>query len=454
MEKYFFYFHVFGIIVKILKSFVLLFIMKCMVIFIILLIITIPVSFAKEVSIPELFEVEKQTTSFKSSVKDVYFYGGGRVIAVNDEYKYQNGLGSDVNSKLLPFGQPLNIDERFSFTGKELDSELYYFNARYYDPNLGKFTSVDPVPSEPSYSYVGNDPMNFIDPTGTQMAGSLEGNYHRDSSGSSRAERHDQRMIDDPEYRSDYYTASAFIVAGGASLYGGLFFGPALYATGAKIGTTALMYPMETMIVGGMAANAIDPNPSADHLAGIPGDEIGNVIGAGIRKITVLRGNGAIAMDSSGTAIKFMQRINNGLRVIFKSGGEDGTNVLIHGDEYGAFLRQADDGSIVLSSVDDAAQAIAKELDPGETCVNLVSCYGDRNKIQSFTNALSEVMGHPMTVRADISGKPVRVGLNMPYVRRLDYQYYGVKPLPWQDTIYTWSAMKVPAKLFTFTPTN
>jgi len=60
----------------------------------------------------------------------------------------------------------LKVLERFSFTGKELDEELYYFNARYYDPNLGRFTSVDPVKDNLPYVYVNNNPMNFIDPTG------------------------------------------------------------------------------------------------------------------------------------------------------------------------------------------------------------------------------------------------------------------------------------------------
>ncbi len=47
---------------------------------------------------------------------------------------------------------------------------MYYFSARYYSPELGKFTSVDPVPSEPAYSYVYNNPLTYVDPTGTQTA--------------------------------------------------------------------------------------------------------------------------------------------------------------------------------------------------------------------------------------------------------------------------------------------
>jgi len=45
--------------------------------------------------------------------------------------------------------------------------------ARYYDPALGRFLSIDPVGFTPEmpfmfgrYTYVGNDPVNLTDPTG------------------------------------------------------------------------------------------------------------------------------------------------------------------------------------------------------------------------------------------------------------------------------------------------
>src|SRR5690625_2415831 len=45
---------------------------------------------------------------------------------------------------------------------------LYYYGARYYNPRISTFISVDPlaeVTFEP-YSYVGNNPIMFTDPTG------------------------------------------------------------------------------------------------------------------------------------------------------------------------------------------------------------------------------------------------------------------------------------------------
>jgi RHS repeat-associated protein len=50
---------------------------------------------------------------------------------------------------------------------------LYYYNARYYDPNIGRFISPDtiiPQPFNPQslnrYSYCLNNPLKYIDPTG------------------------------------------------------------------------------------------------------------------------------------------------------------------------------------------------------------------------------------------------------------------------------------------------
>jgi len=60
-------------------------------------------------------------------------------------------------------------------TGKEYDpkSGLMYYNARWYDPKVGRFTQADTFKgfaSEPKtqnpYAYVGNNPINNIDPTG------------------------------------------------------------------------------------------------------------------------------------------------------------------------------------------------------------------------------------------------------------------------------------------------
>jgi len=49
---------------------------------------------------------------------------------------------------------------------------LYYYNARYYSPDLGRFISRDPIDIADDvnlYAYVGNNPVNFSDPSGLSI---------------------------------------------------------------------------------------------------------------------------------------------------------------------------------------------------------------------------------------------------------------------------------------------
>jgi RHS repeat-associated protein len=69
-------------------------------------------------------------------------------------------------------------DDNFrpKFTGKEWDagSELYYFGARYQDPQIGRFITPDPARQFYSpYLYTGGDPLTQIDPDGRFSFGGL-----------------------------------------------------------------------------------------------------------------------------------------------------------------------------------------------------------------------------------------------------------------------------------------
>lgn len=60
---------------------------------------------------------------------------------------------------------------RYGYTGRERDpaTGLLYYRARWYDPQVGRFVSEDPIGFEGGinlYSYTTNNPVNFIDPLG------------------------------------------------------------------------------------------------------------------------------------------------------------------------------------------------------------------------------------------------------------------------------------------------
>ena len=75
------------------------------------------------------------------------------------------------------FGRTIssNLTTRYGFTGRETDEAtgLMYYRARFYDPQIGRFTSEDPIGFAGginSYSYVGNSPNNLVDPLGLQAS--------------------------------------------------------------------------------------------------------------------------------------------------------------------------------------------------------------------------------------------------------------------------------------------
>jgi RHS repeat-associated protein len=64
----------------------------------------------------------------------------------------------------------------FRYTGREFDAEtsLYFYRARYYDPNLGRFISEDPggfTGGVDFYKYVVNRPTSLTDPAGLDPNG-------------------------------------------------------------------------------------------------------------------------------------------------------------------------------------------------------------------------------------------------------------------------------------------
>ncbi len=131
-----------------------------------------------------------------STVRKYYYAGGVRVAMRSGGQTYHllsdhlggtnvtaNSSGAQI-SKLLyrPWGETRyssgSTPTTWRFTGQREDATigLYYFNARYLDPQLGRFTQPDTIVPEPGnpqalnrYSYVTNRPTIAIDPTGHDL---------------------------------------------------------------------------------------------------------------------------------------------------------------------------------------------------------------------------------------------------------------------------------------------
>jgi RHS repeat-associated protein len=123
---------------------------------------------------------------------------GGRLVAIREQplaggaatvrYQHTDALGTPVaetdpnrvvlrRSEYEPYGKLLNRPERdgVGYTGHVTDSQtgLVYMQQRYYDEDLGRFLSVDPVSANGDtggnfnrYAYANNNPYLFVDPDG------------------------------------------------------------------------------------------------------------------------------------------------------------------------------------------------------------------------------------------------------------------------------------------------
>jgi RHS repeat-associated protein len=80
--------------------------------------------------------------------------------AITDTYDY-DAFGNLIASSGATPNQHLYDAEQF-----EAAFGLYYLRARYYNPDSGRFVSMDPLPSINPYPYVSNNPLNLTDPTG------------------------------------------------------------------------------------------------------------------------------------------------------------------------------------------------------------------------------------------------------------------------------------------------
>ncbi len=138
------------------------------------------------------YEVTKNPDNSTSIIKSV-FLGPNRVcetVSGSVYYFHSDHIGSSnvitdstghqvACYEYKPYGETSKANGSFStdirFTGQRLDNStsFYFYGARYYDPELGRFIQPDTIvqaPSDPQsfnrYSYCRNNPINYVDPTG------------------------------------------------------------------------------------------------------------------------------------------------------------------------------------------------------------------------------------------------------------------------------------------------
>ena len=150
---------------------------------------------------------EVQTTGSSTQTTTYYAVAGERVAAdVNGTFYYfgydalgsqvavLNATGSLVGAQLYgPYGASRyntgTLPTSIGFTGQRADTitGLDYYNARYYDPIVGQFLSVDRVQGNAQgmdpYAYVGGNPESRTDPTGNSPTCSDDGSCNDGAGG-------------------------------------------------------------------------------------------------------------------------------------------------------------------------------------------------------------------------------------------------------------------------------
>ena len=98
----------------------------------------------------------------------------GSILALTDDAQTSQTIyGYSSYGEQTQVGE--NSDNSLQYTGRENDNTgLYFYRARYYDPQLKRFLSSDPIGLAGglnTYSYAENSPLNFIDPYGLWAIG-------------------------------------------------------------------------------------------------------------------------------------------------------------------------------------------------------------------------------------------------------------------------------------------
>ncbi|WP_432406683.1 RHS repeat-associated core domain-containing protein [Wukongibacter sp. M2B1] len=164
--------------------------------------------------------LDQRTESVENGIAKQYTYNGRNVIIEKDQGEEKTGLyirGLELISKINkndqkayylhnrhgditqivdgqgktlnkyeydPFGNLIKSTERINnkhkYAGEQYDeiTGQYYLRARYYDPQVGRFTQEDTYRGDGLnlYAYVANNPLKYIDPSGHGKDGIVDNN--------------------------------------------------------------------------------------------------------------------------------------------------------------------------------------------------------------------------------------------------------------------------------------
>jgi RHS repeat-associated protein len=106
-----------------------------------------------------------------------HFNDIGSVTAMTDNSQYTsiwNAYAYEPFGKVLDEYECCSMTTPFKFVGQSgvmnESNGFYYMRARYYDPSVGRFISEDPIGFDGGdvnlMAYVGNNPVNWVDPLG------------------------------------------------------------------------------------------------------------------------------------------------------------------------------------------------------------------------------------------------------------------------------------------------
>jgi len=107
----------------------------------------------------------------RSKGEAVYYFinnpQGTPVLIIDENGNAVSKINLDEWGNIGPMTQGTRAE--INYTGKKLDPStgLFYFNQRYYDPELGRFITHDPAKQGLNpYAYCANNPLMYVDPDG------------------------------------------------------------------------------------------------------------------------------------------------------------------------------------------------------------------------------------------------------------------------------------------------